>query len=251
MAGQSYALTYTDDIEEFTFNATNTIIKIMVYKSVISDVAMKFEGCSQEIEIKIPNTVTDEWEEITYDFSSVMGNTYERIVIIPDFIARTQENIIYFDNIQIPTGSPVPVVAAPSPTHDEVADDVISIFSDSYTDISTDYNPNWGQQTKVDIPSIAGDNIVSVNVEGETGGLIILSNPFTEELGFRINQPYKENAVFKIFDIGGKTVTEGTIELLKGEVNYSLSIPGNVYSGTYFLQLITKRQIFNSIAIKN
>ena len=158
VAGQSYALTFTDDIEEFTFDATNTTIKIMVYKSVISNVAIKFEGCSAPIEINIPNTVTDQWEEITYDFSSVIGNTYGRIIIIPDFIARTQENIVYFDNIQIPTGSSDPVVAAPTPIHGEVAYDVISIFSDSYTDVSTDYNPNWGQQTQVSFPSIAGDN---------------------------------------------------------------------------------------------
>ena len=36
-----------------------------------------------------------------------------------------------------------PTTDAPTPTAD--AADVISIFSDAYTDVATNYNPNWGQ----------------------------------------------------------------------------------------------------------
>ncbi len=72
----------------------------MVNKSVISDVGLKFEGPSGAHEIKIQNSQTDgSWEQITFDFSSQIGSTYNRLVIIPDFAERTQNNVSYFDQL--------------------------------------------------------------------------------------------------------------------------------------------------------
>ncbi|MFT5832708.1 MAG: hypothetical protein ACI97N_000321 [Cognaticolwellia sp.] len=105
-AGNPWALCFTDDITPFTFDATNSTVKIMVWKPTISNVAMKFEmpgGANHEIQIA--NTVTSQWEEITFDFSSQIGVTFSRMVIIPDFVARTQDNTLYFDNIQVPDGN--------------------------------------------------------------------------------------------------------------------------------------------------
>ncbi len=172
-AGMDWALCYTDDIEPFIFDSTNKTVKIMVYKSVISNVGIKFEGTSPAAEILIPNTVINQWQELTFDFSGSIGNTYNRLVIIPDFAARNQDNQIYFDNIQIPNGNVTPpaepTVAAPTPT--EEPEDVISIYSDAYTNLTgTDFNPNWGQQTivTVNVP-IAGDNTLryqNLNYQG-------------------------------------------------------------------------------------
>jgi len=100
----AWALCWTDGDGEFTFDSTNSTVKIMVYKPVISDVAFKVEGQGPATELKVANTVTDQWEELTFDFSSVEGQTYSRLVIIPDFAERSQENIVYFDNIQVPNG---------------------------------------------------------------------------------------------------------------------------------------------------
>jgi hypothetical protein len=51
---------------------------------------------------------------------------------------------IYLDNIYFWRIPPVPPTAAPTPTY-PVAD-VISIYSNAYTNVSgTDFNPNWGQ----------------------------------------------------------------------------------------------------------
>lgn len=64
---------------------------------------------------------------------------------------------ILVDNVyfyKIPT---TPSVAAPTPTHP--AGSVISVFSDSYTNVAgSDLNPNWGQATVVSQVSIAGNN---------------------------------------------------------------------------------------------
>jgi hypothetical protein len=62
----------------------------------------------------------------------------------------------------------VPVTAAPVPTYP--AADVISIFSDSYTNVAgSDLNPNWGQATAVSQTSIGGNNTLvysNLNYQG-------------------------------------------------------------------------------------
>ncbi len=41
--GKPWALCFTDSIGSFTFDATNNTVKIMVWKTRVSDVAIKFE----------------------------------------------------------------------------------------------------------------------------------------------------------------------------------------------------------------
>ncbi len=90
-------------------SASNAIIKVMVYKTVISDVGVKLVNPSggAQIEIKVPNTVVNAWEELTFDFTSRIGNgldgstNIDQIVVFPDFDlgGRSADNVIYFDNI--------------------------------------------------------------------------------------------------------------------------------------------------------
>jgi len=98
------------DIGSFTFDTSNSIIKIWVWKSVISDVGIKFVDANSaaQPEIKVPNTLINQWEELTFDFSSRIGEfplVKDQIVIFPDFDARTADNIIYFDNITFSDGT--------------------------------------------------------------------------------------------------------------------------------------------------
>lgn len=171
-SGQPWALFFTDDDGQFTFDATNCTVKIMVYKPVISPVHFKLEGPSGSKEVAGSNTVINQWEELTFDFSSVIGQSYNRLVIIPDFYARPQDNVIYIDNIQVPDGVvnviPQPSIKAPVPTL--AANQVISVFSDVYDDIpGTDLNPNWGQATSVTFLTVQGDTVMrysNLNYQG-------------------------------------------------------------------------------------
>jgi hypothetical protein len=65
---------------------------------------------------------------------------------------------VYLDNIYFyKTPSLVPLVAAPVPTR--AAPFVLSVYSDTYTNIpGTDFFPNWGQSTVVSDLPIAGNN---------------------------------------------------------------------------------------------
>ena len=90
-------------------SASNTTIKIMVYKTVISDVGIKLASANggAQPEVKVANTKINEWEELTFDFSHLLGiigqdgtTNVDQIIVFPDFNdARSSDNVVYFDNI--------------------------------------------------------------------------------------------------------------------------------------------------------
>jgi hypothetical protein len=88
----------------------------MVWKDVISDVGIKFADATSaaQPEIKVANTLINQWEELTFDFSSRIGVypvVKDQIIIFPDFelAGRTQDNICYFDNISFSPSNSVGV----------------------------------------------------------------------------------------------------------------------------------------------
>jgi len=178
-SGQAWAGCETlhgSDIGTFTLDTSNSTIKIMVYKPVISDVGIKLvkpDGWSLG-ETKVANTVINQWEELTFDFSAKVSDGYDQIVIFPDFdlAGRGQTNICYFDNITFAAqvALPVPTVAAPDPIHTNE----FSIYSDAYTNLAnTNFNPAWGQSTIVTDEMIAGNNTLkyaALNFQGTNLG---------------------------------------------------------------------------------
>jgi len=76
--------------------------------------------------------------------------------------APSKGNTIFMDNIYFYDGSDLvtePATAAPAPTQAQA--DVISIYSDVYTNIEgVNTNPNWGQATSVTNETVEGDNVL-------------------------------------------------------------------------------------------
>lgn len=107
-----------------------------------------------------PTLVSQNWISLDIPLSSLAGLTNRahlgQIIFSGTNITNFYADNIYFynDGSVIP---PVPTVAAPTPT--TAAADVISIFSNAYTNVvGSDYNPNWGQSTVTTQVSIAGNN---------------------------------------------------------------------------------------------
>ena len=83
VTGQPWAGCETEhgnDIGSFTMDSASSTIKIMVWKSVISDVGIKLvESNSASLgEIKVANTLTNQWEELEFDFSAMEGIEYDQ-----------------------------------------------------------------------------------------------------------------------------------------------------------------------------
>ena len=109
--GQPWALAYTDAAGSITFTENNSLVKMSVLKTVATTVAIKFEDSTNPSffkRIEVANTVTNgDWEELSFDFSTVIGNSYDRMVIIPDFLARSEPHLLYFDQISFNSGGAV------------------------------------------------------------------------------------------------------------------------------------------------
>jgi len=109
---------------------------------------------------------TEEWISVDIPLSD-----FSSVVDLMDVIQMKfdGDGTIYLDNIYFHMGGPAgPTMSAPDPTIPEA--DVISVFSDSYTNVAdTDFNPNWGQATVVSQVDIAGNNTLlyeSLNYQG-------------------------------------------------------------------------------------
>tara|TARA_B100000795_G_scaffold194102_1_gene148351 strand:- start:5809 stop:7074 length:1266 start_codon:yes stop_codon:yes gene_type:complete len=100
------------NIGTFDLTSDNALVNIMVYKTKISDVGIKFATPTggAQAEIKVANTLINQWELISIDFTGYIGlgetTGLDQIIIFPDFINRTADDIIYFDNITF--GIPLP-----------------------------------------------------------------------------------------------------------------------------------------------
>ncbi len=203
------------DVGSFALTSQTSTITIMVWKSVISDVGIKLvEASSASLgEIKVANTLTDQWEEITFDFSSMEGITYDQIVVFPDFDARASDNIIYFDNISFGNLPPLPapMVAAPDPTIDPA--NVISMFSNVYTDVPVDtWQTPWSSGSLSDI-QIAGNDTKryqSLDFVGiETVGSNLIDASTMEYFHMDIWTPNMTTFKIKLVDFGADENFEG------------------------------------------
>jgi hypothetical protein len=106
-----------------------------------ADFATMYEFYSGETGVTQPVATANIGEAIAYQYAT--AGTYNVKVIAKGGAIETREYVVDFEV----TAILAPLTAAPAPpTRD--AKDVISIFSDKYTNITgVDFNPNWGQQT--------------------------------------------------------------------------------------------------------
>jgi hypothetical protein len=155
------------DVGTFSLSPENAFVSIMVYKSVISDVGFKFAtpaGASTG-EIKISNTLIDQWERLVFDFTGIIGepssNGIDQIIVFPDFQDRPSDNIIYFDNIifgdssllSVTDEEMIEVAVYPNP-----ASGTFQIQGKSIIDKVVLYN-SFGQQLIVQQPTAANLDI--------------------------------------------------------------------------------------------
>ena len=207
----------------FTLSASNSTIKILVRKPVISNVGIKFatnSGASTG-EINVANTVINQWEELTFDFSGKIGEAsstgIDQIALFLDSNSgRTTNNTCYFDNIrfsaQIASPPSAPTVAAPTPSRP--AANVISMFSNAYTNVGVDtWRTPWSSGTLTDL-QIAGNDTKKyssldfVGIE-TTGANLINATPMTY---FHIDAwtPNMTLLRVKLVDFGANGIYQGT-----------------------------------------
>ncbi|MCK4748059.1 MAG: T9SS type A sorting domain-containing protein [Bacteroidales bacterium] len=121
---------WSDNFGPIAITEDDHILEMMVLKDVISRVGLKLEaGTTDNVEVLIENTVIDEWEKITFDFTAVIGNSFDRLVFFPDFPEAREGvgSLCYIDNIawaeastQVGTTELVDVSIYPNPAAERI-----------------------------------------------------------------------------------------------------------------------------------
>jgi len=205
------------DIGTFNLDASNSTIKIMVNKPVISNVGIKLvkpDAWSMG-ELLVANTVVDEWEELTFDFAGQVTDGYDQIVIFPDFdmAGRTQDNVCYFDNITFHPQGQVEGPEAPATPPTVPAENVISLFSNVYTNVTVDtWSAEWDNADVADFQLDGDDmkryfNLVFAGIEF-TSQTIDATNMTHFHMDLWTPDPTSAPAVFniKLVDFGADGV---------------------------------------------
>jgi len=222
-----YAGVVTHTVQSFALSESNALVKIWVHKDKISPIGVKFEkfngdGYGSHGELTATNTLINQWEQLSIDFSSQIGlpetDAITGVAIFPDMVdGRTADTDVYFDEITFNATSDLP--ETPSG---------LTVFSDE----AKDGWPLWdccGGST----PSVEMDDADHGNV----AEFSVLGNPETVQ-GFDsrdTGMPYNASGD-ETFSFELKVVTapaDGTAWLAKveaagsfAEINLNTSIEG-------------------------
>jgi hypothetical protein len=158
------------DLGAKAMTSANAVIKMKVYKSLLSDVGFKLVTAANAAEeLRVPNTKTNEWEELSFNFCSKLAGIpiVDQIVVFPDFNAfpvdHTNTSVSYVDDITFnacppPAAESVPTTAPAAPT--VAAANVIALYSDAYTPVTgTDYQ-SFSSTTVFGTASFASNNVL-------------------------------------------------------------------------------------------
>ncbi len=105
-----------------------------------------------------PTLVTRQWIQLDIPFANMPGLT-SRNNLAQIILEGGDNSSLYVDNVYFWSLPTAPTTAAPTPTRPSA--NVLSVFSDAYTNVTgTDFNPNWGQTTAVSQPTIAGSTVL-------------------------------------------------------------------------------------------
>lgn len=180
-----------------------------------------------EVTITSPTLVSNNWVSIDLPLSAFTGLT-TRAHLAQLVLSGSLPNVI-IDNVYFYKNPTNPTTAAPTPTLP--AANVLSIFSDAYTNVAgTDFNPNWGQSTVVTQVPIAGNNTLSY-ANFNYQGIQLGSNQNVSSYGFLHLDYYTTNSTqLRIFLISpGPVETPFTLPVPTSGWN-SVDIPLSAFA---------------------
>lgn len=178
--GQPWAGSYITLPDPIDFS-TRKIFKMKVYSPKAgTKVLLKVENPGDNTifyEKEMTTTVAGKWEELQFDYAKIDATkSYRNIVIIFDLGTKGDgsanftyllDDIALMEGVIIPADAPAKAAPAP-PAYD--ASKVISIFSESFTDLDgTNFNPYWQQTTVGSIENYGGNKffkLLNLNYQG-------------------------------------------------------------------------------------
>ncbi|MDZ7757589.1 fasciclin domain-containing protein [Rhodohalobacter sp.] len=164
------------------FTETETTMSVRVWSPTAgTPIRLKVEDATDggiSVETEVNTTVAQQWETLVFDFSNEvtgaplnLSNVYDKASIFFNFGTSGSDEVYYWDDVEFggeATGGggngggevAEPTAAAPAPPTRDAAN-VISVFSDAYTDIGvTTFATTWSEGSLVgDVEIVSGDFI--------------------------------------------------------------------------------------------
>lgn len=131
------------------------------------------DDSSSELSFTSPTLATSKWVSLDVALPAFSGLNAKahlaQLVLSGDITNVFIDNVYFYNSSDI-----APTEAAPVPTNS--ASNVISVYSDSYTNLDgTNFNPNWGQSTAVSDITVSGNHTMkyaTFNYQGTDLGAI-------------------------------------------------------------------------------
>jgi len=172
-------------------------------------------GTSNEISGSIvlndTQLLSNEWASFDIPLSSFAGLTSRDAIGLIFFISNNSSNIptisnIFVDNIYYYAEPTSPTDAPEAPTEDEIANNVISVFSDAYTDIGNDGLNNFNSGSILSVETIASNDVLKYTNLDFTGleflGANIIDASASTTLHLDIWSPDANEFKIKLVDFG-------------------------------------------------
>ena len=119
----------------------NVAVTMVVNAPDAGVLTLKLETSDPNVFVEIPQNVETGWQELSFDVSSAPAGIV-KASIFPDLGAAGAAQTYFIDDVTFPTATLVeppadPMTSGPvAPVHDATDDGVVSLFSDTYTDVT-------------------------------------------------------------------------------------------------------------------
>jgi len=189
---------------------------------------------SGSIVINDSQLLSNEWVSLDIPFSSFAGLTARDALGLIFFISNNSSNIptiskIFVDNIYYYDEAITPTDAPEPPTEDETANNVISVFSDAYTDIGNDGLNNFNSGSILSVETIASNDVLKYTNLNFTGleflGANIIDASTTTTLHLDVWSPDANEFKIKIVDFGPDGMFDGGDDT-EHEINFGPTATG-------------------------
>ena len=183
----------------------------------------------QQLTITNPSLPNGNWVSFDLPLSSFTALTSRAHLAQIVLESATGITDILVDNIYFYSVPTAPSTAAPTPTI--AAANVMSVFSDAYTNIAANLNPNWGQTTAVTQVPVAGNNTLRYGGLNYQGIEFSANQNLSAMTNLHLDYYSANSTSLRVFLISPGPVEKSKILMVPTTTGWnSIDIPMSVFS---------------------
>ncbi len=273
----NYGLAYSTGYSSYVVTTANCVVKLMVNKPIASNVtfSLKPNDNTPSLELSIPNTQINQWQELTFDFTAFIGKTVIELAIFPDNTNNRPADVMgYVDNISFNDQSTLPLqlisfsgsfiglqntlswktAAELNFNRFEIEkSDNGKLFTKigevkggkseySFVDKNISFSDDLYYRLKMvdNDGTYISSKVIAINSKSKNeSSFSFYPNPATDYLNIDFSSEKSFVATLSVYDLSGKTLTKISQNVNKGNNSLKVNTTG-LNAGTYFMRVSDK-----------